>query len=84
MRKPRRSPRRIKLRSNQFWGIRSGTITKSGERIFKIKKWGGGVNNGKLPSRKARTYKNAKLSRMSILHGAVRFVQKGRKERVGA
>jgi len=71
--------RRIKLRSNEFWGARSGTISKKGERIFIIKKWGGGANNGKMANRRARTYKNAKLSRLSILLGAARFVRKGAK-----
>src|SRR6187549_2006478 len=63
----RRRYRKIKLLSNQYWGRKSGTITKSGECIFKIKKWAGGANNGKLPSRKARSYKNAKLTRLSVL-----------------
>jgi len=61
-----RKPKRIKLRSNEFWGLRSGFITKMGERIFKIKKWAMGKQNSYTPKRGERTYKNPKLGRLSL------------------
>lgn len=68
----------VVLRSNEFWGSRSGSISKSGERIFLGKKMGGGTNNSRTPSKKRTSYANKKLQRQSA-RGHVVAVRKGSK-----
>lgn len=47
----------------RFWGPRSGMISKTGEPVFKIKKWGNGSNNASTPDRRRKGYQNKKLAR---------------------
>ena len=68
--------RPIRLLTNKFWGLRSGTITKTGERVFKMKRWKAAICAGERPSNKTRTYKNPKLYRLGHLGSAV-FAKKG-------
>lgn len=56
----------VTLKSNEYWGARSGSISAKEGRIFKIKNWGGGTNNSRTPgvrSRRERNYANPKLQR---------------------
>ena len=72
----------IKLRTNEYWGKRSGTITRDGQCIIKGKRAGaakaasGGAGRG--DRRRNRTYANKKLSRPSRAGSAVPRT-KGRK-----
>ena len=83
-----RKPRRIRLRTNEFWGFRSGTVTKKGERVFMIARPATRTSDNKGPTgwklrKKWRDYRNAKLERLSMKLGAVRFERKGRKQTIG-
>jgi len=69
----RRWMRRIELKSNEFWGRRSGTITKLGERIFKLKRGGMAHQEHQGPSgwklKRRGNYRNLKLVRKGISLG---------------
>lgn len=65
----RRWLRRIHLKANEFWGRRSGSITRAGERIFKLKRGGMVHQEHQGPSGwkvKKKNYTNAKLARKGI------------------
>jgi len=80
-------PRKIRLKSNEFWGFRSGTITKKGERVFLIARPSTRTTDNKGPMgwkflKRWREYRNPKLSRQSAKGFAV-FPTKGRKQAIG-
>lgn len=71
----------IKLRTNEFWGKRSGTITRDGQCIIKGKRGGAAKaasSAGRGDRRRNRTYANKKLSRASRSGAAIPRT-KGRK-----
>ena len=71
----------IKLRTNEYWGKRSGTITRDGQCIIKGKRAGAAKaasGAGRGDRRRNRTYANKKLSRPSRAGAAVPRT-KGRK-----
>lgn len=51
----------IVLKSNQYWGKRSGSIHKDGTFCFKIKKWGNGSQNSGPSGRALRRQKRGVL-----------------------
>lgn len=67
----RRWMRRIELTSNEYWGRRSGMLTRTGERIFKLRRGAQAHQEHQGPSgwklkKKGRQYRNAKLVRKGI------------------
>lgn len=53
----------VKLKTNEFWGNRSGSVTKDGDHIIKGKKWANGSNNSATRKRTSKEYSNKKLRR---------------------
>lgn len=54
----------ITLKSNEFWGARSGVESPKHGNIIKLKKWGNGTMNSSTPGRKKRrekTYANKRI-----------------------
>lgn len=77
----------IRLRTNVFWGKRSGAVTKTGEHVIKGKRAASTKRENKGPSgralrgqkqRIAKRYQNLKLRRQSA-QGWAMAVQKGKK-----
>lgn len=67
-----------RLRSNEFWGRRSGSIGRDGLRIFKIKR-GGGVSSGNNgpAGHKMRWYFLRALRKANGKHWPKKFMPKG-------